>query len=60
VRGYLAGLAPGPRKHLKALRAAHKEYQLAKGTIRFPHDRPVPVSLVKKLIKARAAELRAT
>ena len=33
-----------------------KGYEISKGTIRFSVDRPLPVALVKKLIKARIAE----
>ncbi len=31
-------------------------YDLAKGTIRFPADKPLPKGLVKKLVKARMAQ----
>jgi len=30
-------------------------YETAKGTVRFPHDAPLPVTLIKKLIKASKA-----
>ncbi len=46
-----------------ALLAAHQQelsrYETSKGTIRFQPDRPLPVALVRKLVKARVAENKA-
>jgi len=41
---------------VKAHQDELKAYDTSKGTIRFPADRPLPVALVRKLVKTRSAE----
>jgi uncharacterized protein YdhG (YjbR/CyaY superfamily) len=59
----------GWRKHASiypltaAMKRAHadevKGYEVAKGTLQFPLADPIPVGLVKRLVKTRLSELRA-
>jgi uncharacterized protein YdhG (YjbR/CyaY superfamily) len=50
---------PGSSTTLKNFRGDLTGFQISKGTIRFSPDNPLPVALVKKLLKARIAENRA-
>lgn len=44
--GFYPGTAP-----IKAFKAELTKYELSKGTIKFPLDKPVPISLIKKITR---------
>jgi len=44
------GIYPGPAA-ISALKKELKGYETSKGTIRFPLDKPIPVGLIKKIVK---------
>ena len=48
---FFPGAAP-----IKAHEAELKSYQTSKGTIRFPTSKPLPATLVRKLVKTRIKE----
>ena len=45
-----------------AMRREHADaiapFQASKGTLRFPLDKPLPVALIKRLLKTRVAEMQ--
>jgi uncharacterized protein YdhG (YjbR/CyaY superfamily) len=52
-------LYPMSSATVEAHRAELRHYHTSKGTIRFQADDPLPVALVRKLVKARIAESQA-
>ncbi|MDX2011147.1 MAG: DUF1801 domain-containing protein [Myxococcaceae bacterium] len=60
---YLAGWTThvalyGPVTMAKDLEAKTAKYRSGKGTLKFPLDAPLPVALVKQLLRARVKTLR--
>lgn len=47
---------PGSVATLKNFRNELRNFRTSKGTIRFSPDKPLPIALVKKLVKTRIAE----
>ena len=43
----------GVYPRVKSLEKELAPYEGGKGTIRFPHEKPIPLTLIKKLVKAR-------
>lgn len=49
------GLYPAPVGDAK-FQAALSEYSAGKGTLKFPLDQPLPIALIRKIVKLRARE----
>jgi uncharacterized protein YdhG (YjbR/CyaY superfamily) len=43
---------------IEAFKNELKGFSLSKGTIHFPTDKPLPATLVKKMVKARVAQIQ--
>jgi uncharacterized protein YdhG (YjbR/CyaY superfamily) len=41
---------------IEALKSELKDFTTSKGTVQFPTNKPLPIALVKKLVKARVAQ----
>jgi uncharacterized protein YdhG (YjbR/CyaY superfamily) len=42
---------------VEAFKDELEDFQTSKGTIRFPLDKPLPVALIKRIVKARVAQM---
>ena len=51
------GFFPGP-SGIAAFRKQLARYESAKGSVRFPHDAPLPLALVAKIVKFRVAQMK--
>ena len=49
------GFYPGP-SGIAAFRDALAKYKNAKGSVQFPHDQPLPLALVAKIVEFRVGE----
>jgi uncharacterized protein YdhG (YjbR/CyaY superfamily) len=47
---------PGSATLVESMREALSEYSTSKGTIRFTPEKPLPATLVRRIVKARIAE----
>jgi uncharacterized protein YdhG (YjbR/CyaY superfamily) len=48
---------PGSSATLKKFRADFRNFEISKGTIRFSPEKPLPTAIVRKIVKARMAEV---
>jgi uncharacterized protein YdhG (YjbR/CyaY superfamily) len=41
---------------IETLKSELKDFSISKGTIQFPHDKPLPTALIRKIVKTRVAQ----
>jgi uncharacterized protein YdhG (YjbR/CyaY superfamily) len=41
---------------IETLQSELKDFSMSKGTIQFPHDKPLPTALIRKIVKTRVAQ----
>jgi uncharacterized protein YdhG (YjbR/CyaY superfamily) len=49
-------LFPGSYAVIKQFEKELKNYTTSKGTIQFPYDKPIPIQLIKQIVKTRILE----
>jgi uncharacterized protein YdhG (YjbR/CyaY superfamily) len=49
---------PGSSRTVKKFQSELRDFQISKGTLRFSPDKPLPVALLRKLVRARIRENR--
>jgi uncharacterized protein YdhG (YjbR/CyaY superfamily) len=42
---------------IESFKNALKDFSTSKGTIQFPNDKPLPIALIKKIVKSRVAQI---
>lgn len=50
------GFYPTP-SGIEAFREEFSAYEVSKGTVKFPHDKPVPYDLIKRIVEFRVNEV---
>lgn len=49
------GFYPGP-SGIEAFKSEFANYKYSKGSVQFPNDEPLPIELIKKIVRFRVAE----
>jgi uncharacterized protein YdhG (YjbR/CyaY superfamily) len=52
------GFYPANAKTIELFKEELEEYDTSKGTIRFPYNKPLPITIIKRIVEFRIAENR--